>query len=378
MMRTNEAFITPSVLEWAIKRAGVSAESIHKKAEQWVSGKARPTFKQAVDIAKTLQIPFGYLWLKEPPKEQEIIPDLRTIGNGGLAQIPLELKTVVNDVKQKQEWFKEYAKTNGILKCEAIGRFKGSDDTQKIADDVTARLEIQDLVGSGCDKDRMLKNLIEKIEKLGILVMRNSILRGNTKKKLNLDTFRGFAIFDEFAPLIFINTNDSKAGQIFTLMHEVAHLWIGQSGISDLDIRENNKIELVCNEIAAKILMPKTKIQKVFREFGDDRRLERIADRFSVSTLAVLNRLRSLNLLAPSRYQELYDAELEKFSRIPKTRPSGAPPPEVMVRVRNGYLFTFAVTSSVLSGDETYTNGASLLGFKNTDLINKVAKEIRS
>lgn len=377
-MRTNEAFITPSVLEWAIKRAGVSAESIHKKAEQWVSGKARPTFKQAVDIAKTLQIPFGYLWLKEPPKEQEIIPDLRTIGNGGLAQIPLELKTVVNDVKQKQEWFKEYAKTNGILKCEAIGRFKGSNDTQEIADDVTARLEIQDLVGSGCDKDRMLKNLIEKIEKLGILVMRNSILRGNTKKKLNLDTFRGFAIFDEFAPLIFINTNDSKAGQIFTLMHEVAHLWIGQSGISDLDIQENNKIELACNEIAAKILMPKTKIQKAFREFDDDRWLECIADRFSVSTLAVLNRLRSLSLLAPRRYQELYNAELERLSRIPKTRPSGAPPPEVMVRVRNGYLFTFVVTSSVLSGDETYTNGASLLGFKNTDLINKVAKEIRS
>lgn len=377
-MRTNEAFITPSVLEWAIKRAGVSAESIHKKAEQWVSGKARPTFKQAVNIAKTLQIPFGYLWLKEPPKEQEIIPDLRTIGNGGLAQIPLELKTVVNDVKQKQEWFKEYAKTNGILKCEAIGRFKGSDDTQEIADDVTARLEIQDLVGSGCDKDRMLKNLIEKIEKLGILVMRNSILRGNTKKKLNLDTFRGFAIFDEFAPLIFINTNDSKAGQIFTLMHEVAHLWIGQSGISDSDIRENNKIELACNEIAAKILMPKTKIQKAFREFDDDRWLECIADRFSVSTLAVLNRLRSLSLLALRRYQELYNAELERLSRIPKTRPSGAPPPEVMVRVRNGYLFTFVVTSSVLSGDETYTNGASLLGFKNTDLINKVAKEIRS
>ena len=348
-MRTNEAFITPSVLEWAIKRAGVSAESIHKKAEQWVSGKARPTFKQAVDIAKTLQIPFGYLWLKEPPKEQEIIPDLRTIGNGGLAQMPLELKTVVNDVKQKQEWFKEYAKTNGILKCEAIGRFKGSDDTQEIADDVTARLEIQDLVGSGCDKDRMLKNLIEKIEKLGILVMRNSILRGNTKKKLNLDTFRGFAIFDEFAPLIFINTNDSKAGQIFTLMHEVAHLWIGQSGISDSDIRENNKIELACNEIAAKILMPKTKIQKAFREFDDDRWLECIADRFSVSTLAVLNRLRSLSLLALRRYQELYNAELVRLSRIPKTRPSGAPPPEVMVRVRNGYLFTFTATTSAFS-----------------------------
>ena len=376
-MRTNEAFITPSVLEWAIKRAGVSAESIHKKAEQWVSGKARPTFKQAVDIAKTLQIPFGYLWLKEPPKEQEIIPDLRTIGNGDLAQMPLELKTAVNDVKQKQEWFKEYAKTNGILKCEAIGRFKSSDDTQKIADDVTARLEIQDLVGSGCDKDRMLKNLIDKIEKLGILVMRNGILRGNTKKKLNLDTFRGFAIFDEFAPLIFINTNDSKAGQIFTLMHEVAHLWIGQSGISDLDIQNHNEIELICNEIAAKILMPKTKIQKAFREFDDDRRLERIADRFSVSTLAVLNRLRSLDLLAPSEYRELYDAELEKFSRIPEKKSKGAPPPEVMVKVRNGYLFTFAVTSSVLSGDETYTNGASLLGFKNTDLINKVAKEIR-
>lgn len=375
-MPTNEAFITPSVLQWAINRAGISVESIHKKADKWVSGEARPTFPQAMKIAKKLQIPFGYLWLKEPPLEQEIIPDLRTVGNSAPTEIPLELKTTLNDIKQRQEWFKEYAKANDIPKCKAIGNFTSFDDKQKIADDISAKLDISSMIGKKYNKDQMLKNIIEKIEALGILVMRNSILRSNTKKKLNLNTFRGFAIFDDIAPLIFINTNDSKAGQIFTLMHELVHLWIGQSGISDLNIQNDNRIEFFCNEIAAKILMPEIEIKQAFKDFTDENWLENMANQFSVSTLAILNRLRNLNLISMHEYQELYSDEQDKFNDIPKQKQKGAPPPEVMIKAKNGNLFTFAVTSAVLSGDETYTTGASLLGFKNTDLISKIAKEM--
>ena len=375
-MGKQEAFITPSILEWAINRAGVSVESVHKKAAEWISGEARPTFKQAMDLAKKLQIPFGYLWLKVPPLEKEIIPDLRTIGNRTSTEMPLELKTTLNDIKQKQEWFKEYAKANDLLKCETAGNFTIHDDTQKIADDITAKLKISNIVGEKYNKDQMLKSIIEKIESLGILVMRNSIFRGNTRKKLDLNIFRGFAIFDDVAPLIFVNTNDSKAGQIFTLMHELAHLWIGKSGISDLDIQNSNDIEIFCNEIAAKVLMPDIKIRQTFKTFADENWLENMANQFSVSTLAILNRLKSLNLISMPEYRELYSDEQEKFNCIPKQKQKGAPSPEVMIKAKNGNLFTFAVTSAVLSGDETYTNGANLLGFKHTDLISKIAKEI--
>ena len=375
-MGKQEAFITPSILEWAINRAGVSVEHVHEKAAKWISGEARPTFKQAMDIAKKLQIPFGYLWLKVPPLEKEIIPDLRTIGNRTSTEMPLELKTTLNDIKQKQEWFKEYAKANDLLKCEIAGNFTIHDDTQKIADDIAAKLKISNIVGEKYNKDQMLKSIIEKIESLGILVMRNSIFRGNTRKKLDLNIFRGFAIFDDVVPLIFVNTNDSKAGQIFTLMHELAHLWIGESGISDLDIQNSNDIEIFCNEIAAKVLMPDIKIRQTFKTFADENWLENMANQFSVSTLAILNRLKSLNLISMPEYRELYSDEQEKFNCIPKQKQKGAPSPEVMIKTKNGNLFTFAVTSAVLSGDETYTNGANLLGFKHTDLISKIAKEI--
>lgn len=161
-MAGNEALITPGVLEWAIKRAGVSVESIHKRAAQWISGEAKPTFKQAMDIAKKLQIPFGYLWLKEPPKEREIIPDLRTIGNITSPEQSLELKTLLRDTKFKQGWFREYLIENNIDVERIVGQFTKDDDVDKIARDIAEKLETSVVVAKGKSKDDLLKYFIKK------------------------------------------------------------------------------------------------------------------------------------------------------------------------------------------------------------------------
>lgn len=376
-MPNQEALITPSVLKWAIQRAGISVDSIHAKAKKWVEGEARPTFKQAIDIANKLQIPFGYLWLKEPPIEQEIIPDLRTIGNSKNPQTPLWLKTLLRDTKAKQEWYKNYLLQNDEPKCNVVGKFLIYNDKNLIVNDIIEKLQIQKIIGSRKNKDDMLKILVSNTERLGILVMRNRILGNNTRINLDINEFRGFAIYDDVAPLVFINTSDSKAAQIFTLLHELAHLWIGKEGISDLDFNTDNKIELFCNEIAAMVLMPENKIKAEYARHNDDNWLQEISNQFSVSAFAVLNRLKTLNILDFDEYKELYDEEIEKFNSIPKVKSkSGSAPIETMTRIRNGELLTFAVVSSVLNNQESYTDGANLLGFKTTDIINKMGKEL--
>lgn len=377
-MRTNEAFITPSVLEWAIKRAGVSAESIHKKAEQWVSGKARPTFKQAVDLAKALQIPFGYLWLKEPPKEQEIIPDLRTIGNTANPERSLTLKTLLRDAKFKQEWFKDYLTENNIVVERAVGQFTINDDIDEIATDIAEKLKASDVVAKGKRKDDVLRYFIKKAEKLNILVMKNKTL-GATKNRLSLSEFRGFAIYDAAAPLVFINSNDSAAAQIFTLMHELAHLWIGQSGISNLETEGASEVELKCNEIAARILMPEVKIRQFFSNGNAANLLNEASSAFSVSPLSILNRIRNLGLIAHDAYRELYAREQREFSRTQTHNDAedsrGFAPPQKLARSRNGDLFSFAVVEAVLNGKESYTNGARLLDYRKINIVEKVGKE---
>ena len=377
-MRTNEAFITPSVLEWAIKRAGVSAESIHKKAEQWVSGKARPTFNQAIDLAKTLQIPFGYLWLKEPPREQEIIPDLRTIGNTANPERSLTLKTLLRDAKFKQEWFKDYLTENNIVVERAVGQFTINDDIDEIATDIAEKLKASDVVAKGKRKDDVLRYFIKKAEKLNILVMKNKTL-GATKNRLSLSEFRGFAIYDAAAPLVFINSNDSAAAQIFTLMHELAHLWIGQSGISNLETEGASEVELKCNEIAARILMPEVKIRQFFSNGNAANLLNEASSAFSVSPLSILNRIRNLGLIAHDAYRELYAREQREFSRAQTHNdaedPRGFAPPQKLVRSRNGDLFSFAVVDAVLNGKESYTNGARLLDYRKINIVEKVGKE---
>lgn len=379
LMATNEAFITPSVLKWAINRAGVSVDSIHKKADKWVSGEARPTFPQAIELAKKLQIPFGYLWLKEPPHEEEIIPDLRTIDNLTNPELSLELKTLLRETKHKQQWFKDYLLENNEAIRGVVGRFSINSDTDEIARDISEKLKANQVVAKNKRKDDVLRYFIKQAEFLNILVMKNKNL-GATKKELSLSEFRGFAIYDDIAPLVFINTRDTKAAQIFTLLHELAHLWIGESGISDLKTENATEIELKCNEIAARVLMPEHEIRQVLNGQNIETCLSEVADVFSVSTLSILNRARTLNLIDHSLYNRLYAQELSRIDSIIRSEQgsaSGFAPPQKLARSRNGDLFSFAVAEAVLNNKESYTKAARLLGYNKFDIVEKVAKEFK-
>lgn len=374
---TQQAFITPDVLSWARNRAQLTIEALSSKVPttvkrlvEWEEGNEYPTFKQAQQLAKILHIPFAYLFLNEPPRERELpIPDLRTIKNGTPYEFSLDFYDTVQEAIRKQQWYKEYALENDYQTLNYIGKYTESNPVEQVALDIRNTLGWQSGFASEANvKDDYIKEISDKAERAGILVMRSSIVGNNTHRALKVNEFRGFAISDNIAPLIFINTADAKNAQIFTLAHELVHLWIGQSGISSLDLYEgdNNHIEQYCNKVAAELLAPRNEFIKVWKPNGDIYyNCETVAKQFHISIFVVIRRAYDLKLISRELFLDLYAHAEEVFQDLLRTqKKSGGGTYLANVKVWNGNRFSKTVVTSALEGKLLYRDAASLLNIK--------------
>jgi|FLOH01.1.fsa_nt_gi Zn-dependent peptidase ImmA (M78 family)/transcriptional regulator with XRE-family HTH domain len=371
-----QALITPSVLEWARNRAFMTIDALSdklsvktEKIAMWEKGDAKPTFKQAQNVAKALQVPFGYLFLTQPPEEALLIPDLRTIRDSAPQEISATFRELLYEMDRKQQWYKEYVLESGELPLDFIGKFNINTNSEEVIADIRNTLNWSSGFASSANvKDEYIKEISLKAEAAGILIMRNSVLANNTHKHLYVSEFRGFAISDKYAPLIFINTADAKSAQIFTLAHELAHLWIGESGISSVDLHESegNRIEKFCNKIAAELLMPE-------REFAtrwdasksNENNCDYLATRFHVSIFATLRRAFDLNYISREVFYTLFAEAQRKFEEYQSTKPvSGGGDFFRTLKVRNSGIFSQAVVTSALEGKLLYRDASALLNIK--------------
>lgn len=256
-----EALINPHILMWARERAGFGvaeiAEKLKIKPEQWLAwehGEKKPSFSKAQEFAQKTHIPFGYLYLNEPPKQEPLLPDLRTIGDKPIGEFSLALEDSIRIAFERRDWYRDYSIQNEHPPLTWLGSASLQQPQEALT---TARTLLNDVASQRPSQfDAYYRLLIEKIENIGVLVMRNSIVGNNTHRPLDREEFRGFAIADDYAPVIFINAADIPQAQIFTLLHEFAHLLVGESGVSDLSPRNSNRIEKFCNTLAAEFLVP--------------------------------------------------------------------------------------------------------------------------
>ena len=245
--------VKPEMLRWACERSGQSAENMRKrfpKFDLWNRGETSPTLKQLENFAKATYTPIGFFFLPQPPIDVIPIPDFRTIGSGQVGRPSPDLLDTVYICQQRQEWYREFVRSIGEKPLPFVSSANQTNDIEKIAE------RIQHALGFDIEERRQmptwtdaLRRFIEQADALGVLVMVSGVVGSNNKRKLDPQEFRGFALADDLAPLVFINGSDTKAAQMFTLAHELAHIWLGQSAVSDAQAMQipENEIERWCN-----------------------------------------------------------------------------------------------------------------------------------
>ena len=195
---------------------------------------------QAEFLANKLQIPYLTLFLTDPPLADPVpIPDLRTRSGKPVSAPSRSFIGVINDALIRQDWFRDHKVRQGRQKLAFVGRYTIKDPVVDVAANMRSVLGVNAEFRQQCSNwEQFLRKLIKKVESAGILVMRSGIVGHSTHQRLDAEEFQGFAISDPYAPLVFINDTDARAAQIFTLAHELAHIWIGETGISNARLSE--------------------------------------------------------------------------------------------------------------------------------------------
>lgn len=373
-----KAYITPEVLKWARESARMSLEIACRKVNvsveklhRWEQGEAVPTINQAEVLANAYKRPFAVLFLPKIPRDFTLLQDFRAktaapLGTGAMF--------IMREIQQKQEWLRELYEENKEKPLPFVGRFSLQSDPRDVAADILATLEINPAAYSSTNQ---LREWINKTEAIGICVSRTSFIHSNLK--LDSEEFQGFVIADNLAPFIFINSDDWEAPQLFTLVHEIAHIWIAESGVTNPPspgsiLKDRfHPTELFCNEVAANALMPSDIMRALSKNsLGSYERIRQSAKRLGVSGLAFLVRFLKMGLLSPDAYRgykeqadEEFEAfeqrEAEKKARQKLAAKKGGPNYYTLQLGKNGKLFTQIVIDAFNGGVIAPTQASSLI-----------------
>ena len=365
MMRVE---VRPELLRWARVRSGLDIPALTRRfphLDSWERGEAHPTLKQLEGFAKFTHTPVGYLFLSEPPVEHVPIPDFRTIGNEHTGRPSPDLLDTIYLCQQRQGWYRNHARFMGEASLTLVGSVQVTGDVVR-----TAAL-IRTALGFDLEERRRmptwtdaLRRFLEQADALGVLVMVSGVVGSNNRRHLDPQEFRGFALSDHLAPLVFINGADTKAAQMFTLAHELAHIWLGQSAVSDAEasVVPEHDVERWCNQVAAELLVPLDVLREEYDRGADlSTETNRLARRFKVSTLVVLRRMHDAGGLTRRQLWNAYEAELERLRALPKGSGGDF---YLTLGARASKRFARALVVSTLEGQSSFTEAFRLLGFK--------------
>jgi Zn-dependent peptidase ImmA (M78 family) len=377
MMRVE---IEPRLLSWARERAGYDIDELaHRfpKLTDWERGTMRPTLKQVEKFASATHTPIGFLFLPQPPVERIPIPDFRTVGNKLLSRPSPDLLETIYVCQQRQEWYRDFARSERESPLTFVGSASLSSSVETTAESMRQALnfDIEERRRLPTWTDA-LRRFIEQADSSGIMVMCSGVVLNNNYRPLDPDEFRGFALADDLAPLVFINGADTKAAQMFTLAHELAHIWLGQSAVSDAQALQisGNDAERWCNQVAAEFLVP---IAVLRAEYDDQAEfqleLNRLAKRFKVSTLVILRRIYDVGGFTKKEFWQVYEAELERLLALAKGSGGNF---YLTQAARVSKRFARALVISTLEGQTLHRDAFRMLGFAKLETFKKLGRSL--
>ena len=363
--------IKPSLIRWAVERSGRTTEGLvgkFPKLRKWqTDDQAKLTFVELERLSNETHTPMGFFFLDSPPPAEVPIPDFRTVKDKVVGQMSPDLVDTLNAMQLRQGWYRNFASEEGWSRLRFVGSAKPDDGVKRVAQDIRKKLELEPSWASKLrTPDDAVSILREKIEALGILIVINGCVGNNTFRVLEPEEFRGFVISDALAPLIFVNGHDAKSAQMFTMFHELAHLWVNRSGIFDLkeSAPPADATEKYCNEVAAEALIPEEEIQTIWYSYAEaETPYQELAKHFKASPLVVGRRLSELSLITKKAFFDFYAGYQATAGAVPKRDSGGSFYNNQNFRI--GKRFMRIVNRAANEGRITYTEAYKLTGLNN-------------
>ncbi len=334
-----------------------------ERINAWREGIEQPSYAQAKKLAQKLHIPFSQLFVPPPDQIQLPLPDFRRGPAHGKEPSP-ELVEAIYDALRKRDWYRAYRHSTPHALCPFVGSATLDHHPEDVAQAIRDFVPVQALQRQTTKWQQFLTKIVESVESIGILVLRQGYVATNTHRPYDPAEFSGFAIADEVAPVIFLNNRDFVARLSFTLAHELAHIWLGQSALdAELDTFEaSTPSEDFCDRVAAELLMPSSLFVETWQGGDPFERAQEQAFRFKVSAWAALRRAQELGLIREGEYREAFIRIRRETKKEKRAREGGNF--WTNIPIRNSPTFTKVVVQAALRGEMSPKEVASLLNLR--------------
>lgn len=360
-----EITINPTLITWAITRAGFDVDKFldnNPTIQKWIEEVKKPTVKQLENFAHKVHIPFGYLFLPEPPKETIPFPFFRT-GNQQTDKVSLNVFDTIQILQRRQDWITEYLQDNEQEPLSFVGRFNENATANEVVADIRNTLELQpNWACNFATWEETLAFITNKIEAIGVFINFNGIVENNTHRPISVDECRGFVLVNPYAPFMFVNAADAKAAQLFTIIHELAHIWLGESaGFDNQNLMPADApIEKLCDAIAAEFLVPASSLIDIWQ---DKPSIDYAKRYFKVSPIVIARRALDLGLISRSAFFTFYNGYIESFKQK-KENQKGGGDFYATARKRVSVSFASYVNQAVNQNKLLYRDAYKITGLK--------------
>jgi len=362
--------INPQTISNAIARAGFNEEEFlakHTDVQAWMDGEKEPTVKQLENFANQVYLPFGYLFLDKFPAEETPIPFFRTVS--GEHHFNLNIYDAIMTMQQRQDWIVDYMEENELDGPSFIGKYKNCNDVVAIVQEIRTILDIDVTWAFELPTpEKALAELAKKIENVGCYINFQSFVGNQSKRKIPVEDCRGFVLVDQKAPFIFVNNNDSKNAQIFTLIHEFAHILIDFSAGFGLKYDEvDNGKEDICDQVAASLLVDADALTKLWCP-----EINKLSRKFKVSGIVIARRAMDLGLLSKEEFFAYYSKVKDLRPKQKNDRNGGNFYATALHKI--GYSFLVHIRNAIQSNQLLYRDAYALTGYSG-NTFNKLIFE---
>ena len=388
MPKSVKALITPEILKWAReKRIKLEVNYAAKKLkvdmehlEAWENGTEQPTFAQLKKIAKLYRTHISIFYLPEPPIDFQTLTDYRVLPE----QIAIDEEQVyrlnanIVEAYERREMLIELYELLEQPTPEITLNVEGGTDQKRAAEKITEFLAFNRAqLQQANDPYAALKFWKQTVEAKGVLVCQTSV---NTHLSVELETVRGFCIAQKPFPVIVVNPKDSPYGRIFTLIHELVHIALGESVIQNTDFEEENTpnldpIEVFCNQVAADVLVPENELLETVNLEILEEDLPRISKFFHVSPEVIMRRLLTLRKISRRNYYMYRNRQLAMYRNAP-ARTGGAVPYHNRLLNTSGEYFARTAFTAYYEQKITRAELASVFSNCETKHLSEIESDI--